>query len=71
MKLFKCFVRMILVLIDDNDIYRYIHILLGDTKSLEIYYEKWALLRDHEKNSMLPNMAAGEYISDPSMFMIL
>ncbi|XP_045474345.1 sorting nexin-29 isoform X2 [Harmonia axyridis] len=45
--------------LNERSLERYINILLGDTKSLEIYYEDWALLRDHEKNSMLPNMAAG------------
>ncbi|XP_044754864.1 sorting nexin-29 [Coccinella septempunctata] len=45
--------------LNERSLERYINTLLGDTKSLEIYYEDWALLRDHEKSSMLPNMAAG------------
>ena len=28
---------------------------------LSSFYEDWALLRDDEKNSMLPNMAAGKF----------
>lgn len=39
---------------------RYIHTVLGNSNLLKEYYESWAILRDDEKNSMLPNMAAGK-----------
>ncbi|KAL3268225.1 hypothetical protein HHI36_007349 [Cryptolaemus montrouzieri] len=45
--------------LNERSLERYFHTLLGDTDSLKIYYEDWAFLRDFDKNSMLPNMAAG------------
>lgn len=33
--------------------------MLSNPRLLKTHYESWALLRDEEKSSMLPNMAAG------------
>lgn len=43
-------------------LFRYIHTFLGNPEHLKQYYEPWAILRDEEKNSMLPNMAAGKFL---------
>ncbi|KAK9876927.1 hypothetical protein WA026_015961 [Henosepilachna vigintioctopunctata] len=45
--------------LNEKSLERYFHTILSAENSLEIYYEEWAILRDQEKNSMLPNMAAG------------
>lgn len=42
-----------------NDTCRYCHTVLSNEELLACYYEDYALLRDDEKNSLLPNMAAG------------
>lgn len=34
--------------------------MLSDKYILNEHYESWALLRDEDRNSMLPNMAAGK-----------
>lgn len=38
---------------------RYMHMLIGDANKLADSYEEWAFLRDQERASMLPSMAAG------------
>lgn len=38
---------------------RYFHALFSNEELLHRYYEDWSLFCDQEKNSMLPNMAAG------------
>ncbi|XP_030750576.1 sorting nexin-29 isoform X2 [Sitophilus oryzae] len=45
--------------LNEKSLERYFHTLLGDKYILAEHYESWALLRDEDKNSMLPNMAAG------------
>ncbi|CAH0555655.1 unnamed protein product [Brassicogethes aeneus] len=45
--------------LNERSLERYCTKLLGDQEILKIYYEDWALLRDQEKSSLLPNMAAG------------
>lgn len=40
--------------------YRYIHMILSRPDILTEYYESWAILRDEDKNGMLPNMAGGK-----------
>lgn len=45
--------------LNERSLERYCHIVLSNPELLEVYYEEWALLRDQEKNSLLPNMAAG------------
>ncbi|KAF7273900.1 hypothetical protein GWI33_013417 [Rhynchophorus ferrugineus] len=45
--------------LNEKSLERYFHTVLGDREILVEYYESWALLRDEDKNSMLPNMAAG------------
>ncbi|CAH1111496.1 unnamed protein product [Psylliodes chrysocephalus] len=45
--------------LNERSLDRYFHTLLGNQEILAEYYEPWSILRDEEKNSMLPNMAAG------------
>ncbi|XP_018563176.1 sorting nexin-29 [Anoplophora glabripennis] len=45
--------------LNERSLERYFHTLLSNSNILKEYYESWAILRDDEKNSMLPNMAAG------------
>lgn len=45
--------------LNERSLERYCHIILSNEEFLACHYEDWALLRDDEKNSMLPNMAAG------------
>lgn len=45
--------------LNEKSLERYFHTVLGDKYILKEHYESWALLRDEDKNSMLPNMAAG------------
>ncbi|XP_074026375.1 sorting nexin-29 [Leptinotarsa decemlineata] len=45
--------------LNERSLERYCHILLSNADLLKEYYESWSILRDEEKNSMLPNMAAG------------
>ncbi|KAH1009317.1 hypothetical protein HUJ04_001689 [Dendroctonus ponderosae] len=52
----KAWVRSAL---NEKSLERYFHIVLSDKLILKEHYESWALLRDEDRNSMLPNMAAG------------
>ncbi|KXJ69160.1 hypothetical protein RP20_CCG028495 [Aedes albopictus] len=52
----KALLRAIL---NERALERYMLIWLGDEKVLEESYESWALMRDGEITSLLPNMAAG------------
>lgn len=45
--------------LNERSLERYFHTVLSDAELLNTHYEEWALLCDEEKNSMLPNMAAG------------
>ncbi|KAG5865004.1 hypothetical protein JTB14_035943 [Gonioctena quinquepunctata] len=45
--------------LNESSLERYCHILLSNANILKEHYESWSILRDEEKNSMLPNMAAG------------
>ncbi|XP_050304453.1 sorting nexin-29 isoform X2 [Anthonomus grandis grandis] len=44
--------------LNEKSLERYLHKVLSDKDILVEHYESWALLRDEERNSMLPNMAA-------------
>ncbi|CAG2199607.1 SNX29 [Mytilus edulis] len=45
--------------LNEHSLERYMHMLLERDELLSNHYESWAFLRDQERNSMLPNMAAG------------
>nr|CAI5849692.1 unnamed protein product [Callosobruchus analis] len=45
--------------LNEKSLERYFHTVLSNQAILTDHYETWAILRDDEKNSMLPNMAAG------------
>ena len=45
--------------LNEHSLERYMHMLLESDELLSNHYENWAFLRDQERNSMLPNMAAG------------
>lgn len=45
--------------LNEHSLERYMHMLLESDELLSNHYECWAFLRDQERNSMLPNMAAG------------
>ncbi|VDI83214.1 sorting nexin-29 [Mytilus galloprovincialis] len=45
--------------LNEHSLERYMHMLLERDELLSNHYETWAFLRDQERNSMLPNMAAG------------
>ncbi|KAF5296667.1 hypothetical protein FQR65_LT10207 [Abscondita terminalis] len=45
--------------LNERSLERNFHAVLSNLELLRTYYEDWALLCDEEKNSMLPNMAAG------------
>ncbi|KAI4461196.1 sorting nexin-29-related [Holotrichia oblita] len=45
--------------LNEKTLERYFHTILCNKELLRCYYEDWALILDEEKNSMLPNMAAG------------
>lgn len=45
--------------LNERSLERNFHTVLSNRDLLRSHYEDWALLRDDEKNSMLPNMAAG------------
>ncbi|GJQ71649.1 hypothetical protein Trydic_g11346 [Trypoxylus dichotomus] len=45
--------------LNEKTLERYFHTILSSKELLRCYYEDWALILDEEKNSMLPNMAAG------------
>ncbi|CAH1999940.1 unnamed protein product [Acanthoscelides obtectus] len=45
--------------LNEKSLERYFHTVLSNQEILKEHYETWAILRDDEKNSMLPNMAAG------------
>ncbi|XP_050512824.1 sorting nexin-29 isoform X1 [Diabrotica virgifera virgifera] len=45
--------------LNERSLERYFHTLLSNPLLLREFYEPWSVLRDEEKNSMLPNMAAG------------
>ncbi|XP_064641818.1 sorting nexin-29-like isoform X2 [Lineus longissimus] len=44
---------------NEHSLERYMHMMIGDDSLLVQYYEDWAFLRDQERSSMLPMMAAG------------
>ncbi|CAH1154253.1 unnamed protein product [Phaedon cochleariae] len=45
--------------LNERSLERYLHTLLSNADILKDYYESFSILCDDEKNSMLPNMAAG------------
>ncbi|RZC38128.1 sorting nexin-29, partial [Asbolus verrucosus] len=45
--------------LNERSLERYFHILLSNLEVLKNHYEDYAILRDQEKSTMLPNMAAG------------
>jgi sorting nexin-29 len=45
--------------LNERSLERYFHTLLSNLDILKSHYEDYAILRDQEKSSMLPNMAAG------------
>lgn len=45
--------------LNERSLERNFHTVLSNRELLHVHYEDWALLCDDEKNSMLPNMAAG------------
>ncbi|XP_074647964.1 sorting nexin-29-like isoform X2 [Tubulanus polymorphus] len=45
--------------LNENSLERYMHCVIANETLLSQYYENWAFLRDMEKSSVLPNMAAG------------
>ena len=45
--------------LNEQSLERHLHLLLGDTLGLQELYDEWAFLRDEERASMLPPMAAG------------
>lgn len=55
--------------LNERSLERYFHIILGNKKLLQTYYEPWALLSDDENNNLLPNMAAGNFKQIKSMNM--
>ncbi|KAK6170883.1 hypothetical protein SNE40_019173 [Patella caerulea] len=44
---------------NEHSLERYMHMLLEKIELLSQYYEEWSFLRDEERSSMLPMMAAG------------
>ncbi|KAH9519768.1 Sorting nexin-29 [Bulinus truncatus] len=45
--------------LNEHSLERYMHMLIESDEMLAQHYEEWAFLRDVERSSMLPNMAAG------------
>jgi len=45
--------------LNEQSLERYLHMLLGDDIRLKEFYEEWAFMRDQERSTMLPSMAAG------------
>lgn len=45
--------------LNEHSLERYMHMIIEKDDILSQYYEDWAFLRDQERSSMLPNMAAG------------
>ncbi|XP_059179652.1 sorting nexin-29-like [Physella acuta] len=45
--------------LNEHSLERYMHMLIERDEMLAQHYEDWAFLRDLERSSMLPNMAAG------------
>uniref|UniRef100_A0A2C9K6S7 Sorting nexin-29 n=1 Tax=Biomphalaria glabrata TaxID=6526 RepID=A0A2C9K6S7_BIOGL len=45
--------------LNEHSLERYMHMLIESDEMLSQHYEEWAFLRDVERSSMLPNMAAG------------
>ncbi|XP_056637867.1 sorting nexin-29 [Diorhabda sublineata] len=45
--------------LNERSLERNFHTILSNPNTLKEYYEPWSILRDEEKNSMLPTMAAG------------
>ncbi|XP_032896193.1 sorting nexin-29 [Amblyraja radiata] len=45
--------------LNEHSLERYMHMLLGDGNQLSVFYEDWSFMRDEERASMLPTMAAG------------
>ncbi|KAK3736713.1 hypothetical protein RRG08_059244 [Elysia crispata] len=45
--------------LNEHSLERYMHMLIERDELLAQHYEDWAFFRDAERNSMLPNMAAG------------
>ncbi|XP_036368319.1 sorting nexin-29 isoform X2 [Octopus sinensis] len=45
--------------LNERSLERYMHMIIEKDDILSQYYEDWSFLRDQERSSMLPNMAAG------------
>lgn len=45
--------------LNEHSLERYVHLFIGDQELLSQHYERAAFLRDQERSSMLPSMAAG------------
>ncbi|XP_041062720.1 sorting nexin-29 isoform X2 [Carcharodon carcharias] len=45
--------------LNEHSLERYMHMLLGDGNLLSVFYEDWSFMREEERASMLPTMAAG------------
>uniref|UniRef100_UPI00398E5931 sorting nexin-29 isoform X2 n=1 Tax=Pristiophorus japonicus TaxID=55135 RepID=UPI00398E5931 len=45
--------------LNEHSLERYMHMLLGDGNHLSVFYEDWSFMREEERASMLPTMAAG------------
>ncbi|XP_072124945.1 sorting nexin-29 isoform X2 [Mobula birostris] len=45
--------------LNEHSLERYMHMLLGDGNQQSVFYEDWSFMRDEERASMLPTMAAG------------
>ncbi|XP_072916589.1 sorting nexin-29 isoform X1 [Hemitrygon akajei] len=45
--------------LNEHSLERYMLMLLGDGNQLSVFYEDWSFMRDEERASMLPTMAAG------------
>ncbi|XP_048465460.1 sorting nexin-29 isoform X2 [Rhincodon typus] len=45
--------------LNEHSLERYMHMLLADANLLSIFYEDWSFMREEERASMLPTMAAG------------
>lgn len=49
--------------INERCLEKYMHLCINNEKLIYQFYEKWAFMRNTEKNSILPNVAAGQLIS--------
>lgn len=46
--------------INERFLEKYMHLCVNNEKLINQFYEKWAFMNNREKNSILPNAAAGE-----------